>query len=129
MNLNFIQNDKGPGYFKHKGPGYFKKDKDALSLNNWRPISLPNVDYKIASKAIANKIKTKLPAIISPDHTGFIKGRYIGDNICILHETIEYINNLNEKGLIFFSDVNKAFDSLDHNFIKHVYGNLNFQII
>jgi len=36
----------------------------------------------------------------------------------ILHETIEYINNLNEKDLIFFSDFNKAFDSLDHNFMK-----------
>jgi len=95
-----------------------KKDKDTLSINNWRPISLLNVDYKIASKVIANKIKTKLPTIISPDQTGFIKGRYIGENVRILHETIEYINNLNEKGLIFFSDFNKAFDSLDHNFMR-----------
>lgn len=95
-----------------------KKDKDTLSINNWRPISLLNVDYKIATKAIANKIKTKLPNIISPEQTGFIKGRYIGENVRILQETIEYINNLNEKGLIFFSDFNKAFDSLDHNFMK-----------
>jgi len=73
---------------------------------------------KIASKAIANKIKTKLPTIISPDQTGFIKGRYIGENIRNLHETIDYINNLNEKVLIFFSDLKKAFDSLNHNFMR-----------
>ena len=59
-----------------------------------------------------------MPTIIGPDQTGFIKGRYFGENARILHETIEYINNLNENGLIFFSDFNKAFDSLDHNFMR-----------
>jgi len=82
---------------------YYQKDKDSHSITNWRPISLLNVDYKVAFKAIANKIKTKLPSIISPDQTGFIKGRYIGKNVRIVHETIEYVNNLNKKGLIFFS--------------------------
>jgi len=94
------------------------KDKDALSINNWRPISLLIVDYKIPSKTIANKIKSKLPTIISPEQTGFMKGIYIGENVRILQETIDYINNLNENGLIFFYDFNKAFDSLDHNFMK-----------
>ena len=95
-----------------------KKDKDTLSINNWRPISLLNVDYKIASKAIANRIKTELPNIIDTEQTGFIKGRYIGENIRLLQEAIEYINSKNENGLILFSDFNKAFDSLDHNFMK-----------
>ena len=44
----------------------------------------------------------------------------------ILHETIEYINNLNEKDLIFFSDFNKAFDSLDHNFMKKCWRKFKF---
>ena len=38
-----------------------------------------------------------MPTIISPDQTGFIKGRYIRENVRILHETIDYTNNLNEK--------------------------------
>jgi len=59
-----------------------------------------------------------LPTIISSDQTGFIKGRYIGENVRILHKTFDYINNLNEKGLIFFSDCNKAFDSLDNKFMR-----------
>ena len=59
-----------------------------------------------------------MPTIISPDETGFIKGRYIGENVRTLHEIIDYFNNLNEKSLIFFSDFTKAFDILDHNFMK-----------
>ena len=31
-----------------------KKDKDRLLLKNWRPVTLPNTDYKILAKALAS---------------------------------------------------------------------------
>ena len=94
-----------------------KTGKDTLLIDNWRPVSLLNVDYKIATKAIANRIKPFLNHIISTNQTGFIKGRYIGENVRLLQEIIERIDESNETGLIFFSDFNKAFDSLDHEFM------------
>ena len=65
--------------------------KDNTLLENWRPINLLNVEYKIATKAIANRLKNVLPSIISSSQTGFIKNRYIGENIRLLLEILEYV--------------------------------------
>ena len=51
-----------------------KEDSCLSDLSNWRPITLLNLDYKIASKVIANRIERFLPRLIHPDHTGFVKG-------------------------------------------------------
>ncbi len=50
-----------------------KPNKDPILLKNWRPISLLNQDYKLASKYIAARIKRYLNKLIHPDQTGFIK--------------------------------------------------------
>ena len=49
-----------------------KSGNNLESLTNWPPLSLLNIAYKIATKAIANIIKKVLPIIISPSLTGFI---------------------------------------------------------
>ena len=103
-----------------------KKDKDLISLTNWRPISLLNIDYKIATKAIANRMKKVLNSLIHSSQTGFLKGRYIGENIRTIFEVIENFNDDNLPGIIFFADFEKAFDSIDHNFIFKCLNYFNF---
>ena len=56
-----------------------KEGKSKVYLKNWRPITLLNVDMKIASSALANRIKPFLKKIISETQKGFLKGRYIGE--------------------------------------------------
>ena len=56
------------------------------------PITLLKVDYKIASKAIARRIEPMLPNLIHADQTGFIKGRYIGENIRLINDLMEQTN-------------------------------------
>ena len=51
-----------------------KKGKDRNYLKNWRPISLTNVDAKIASKVIAARIIPVLPEIVTSTYTGYVKG-------------------------------------------------------
>ena len=60
-----------------------KGDENLNDLRNWRPITLLNVNYKILARIIAMPMEPFLPKLIHPDQTGFIKGRYIGQNISI----------------------------------------------
>ena len=68
-----------------------KGDKPKEFLKNWRPISLLNTSYKIASACISNRIKRLLPKIIHTDQTGFVPGRYIGDNTRLLYDILDYL--------------------------------------
>ena len=54
-----------------------RKSEELYYIKNWRPLTLLNCDYKIATKAIANRLKTHLHKLINNDHTGFLKGRFI----------------------------------------------------
>ena len=50
-----------------------RKYRDKHYIKNWRLISLLNVDTKILSKAISNKLKGLLPTLISSQQTAFVK--------------------------------------------------------
>ena len=62
-----------------------KKGKDRSLIENWRPISLVNVDAKIMSKVVAIRIKNHdvPPRIIHHSQTRFIKDRYIGETCTV----------------------------------------------
>ena len=104
-----------------------KKRKNKLYLENWRPISLLNIDYKIITKTIASRISNVLPFLIHDDQTGYVKGRYIGQNIRLIHLRHNE-NNIprNIPGMAIFIDFKKAFDSVDWEFLAKVLETFNF---
>ena len=67
-----------------------KKDKDRSFIKTWRPISLINVDVKIASKAIARKLELLLPEFIHSNQNGFIKGRSLLDGVRKFEDVLEF---------------------------------------
>ena len=103
-----------------------KHGKDTIDLKNWRPISLLNQDYKLAAKCIATRIKHHLKNLINSDQTGFIKGRYIGENINRILSIMEYTEREDIPAIISCIDFEKAFDSLEHHFIINVLRKFNF---
>ena len=103
-----------------------KKNNDLGNLNNWRPLTLLNTDYKIIKKTISNRIRKYTSHIIEDSQTGFIKGRYIGENIRLIQETIEALEEENHPGLILFADFEKAFDSISHDFMFNCLKCFNF---
>ena len=65
-----------------------KPNKSRENLKNWRPISLLNVIYKLASTVISNRLKSVLHKLIHDDQKGFIAGRFIGENIRLIYDVI-----------------------------------------
>ena len=103
-----------------------KEGKPKQYIKNWRPISLLNTVYKIASACIANRIKGVLPKLINSDQRGFMKGRYIGENIRLLYDVLVYTNSEKLPGLLLLLDFEKAFDNISWKFIDKVLDFLNF---
>ena len=94
-----------------------KKEKDKRFIENWRPISLLNVDTKIISKALASRLKNVLPSLISHDQTAYVNGRFIGESTRLISDILETTDNQNISGYILTADIEKAFDSMDHIFL------------
>ena len=64
--------------------------------------------------------------MINADQTGYIKGRYIGENVRLISDIISYTAAKNLPGLAVFIDFEKAFDSIEWNFLLKVLDKLNF---
>jgi hypothetical protein len=103
-----------------------KPQKDLENLKNWRPISLLNQDYKYLTKLLAKRLDQVLQKIISTDQSGFVKNRYIGCNIQRLQNLMEMTEKDKIQGIITNIDFEKAFDTLEWNFIIKCLKKLNF---
>ena len=103
-----------------------KKDSDKRHIGNWRPISLLNVDTKILSKTIASKLKCVLPTLVTSDQTAYVPGRFIGESCRLISDVIEIADKLKLDGWLVTMDIQKAFDSVDHDFLFCVLENAGF---
>ena len=104
-----------------------KKDRDKWILKNWRPICLINVDAKIASKALALRVRNVIHELVHSDQTAYVKTHYIGESICIVDDILEYTECNEVPSVLFSADFKKAFDSIDHTFIHVVLEKFGFE--
>jgi len=95
-------------------------------LKNWRPIALLNTDYKILAKLLANRLKKVIDKLIDHDQTGYLKGRYIGENLRTVTDIMQYLKSREISGVILQIDFEKAFDSINWAFIEKTLSSFNF---
>ena len=96
------------------------KDGDKSLIKNWRPITLLNVSYKILAKALASRLVNILPNFICSTQTGFIKGRYILENLVTSWESMEWAKSSNQNSAMFLLDFEKAYDRIEWDFILSI---------
>ena len=75
-----------------------------------------NTGYKIATRAIALRISKILPDIIHSDQTGYVKRRFIGQNIRLISDVIERCQDSKIPGIVLFLDFKKAFYTIEWSF-------------
>ena len=105
------------------------KIKNPKNITQYRPISLSNVIYRLASKVLANRLKRFLPKIISENQSAFMSDHLITDNILVAFETMNHIKHkrtgkVGEMALKL--DMSKAFDWVEWGCLENIMYKMGF---
>ena len=127
--LGFLNSRIIPPKFNDTHIVLIPKSKNPRNVTKYRPISLCNMVYKLASKTLVNRLKKFLPSIISESQSAFVNGRLITDNVLVAIETMHHINQ--KKGgakgeMALKLDMSKAYDRVEWRCLDKIMEKLGF---
>ena len=93
-----------------------KKDKDKRLIKNWCPISLLNVDSKLISKPLGNRLQDVMPNLVSENQSAYVNNRFISKSGKLISDILEITDSLQVDDLLMTIDIEKAFDSVNQFF-------------
>ena len=91
--------------------GLIEKKKIKRFIQNWTPIL--SVDLKIISKALSEKLKN----LISTHQTAYVKNKHLGESGKLTSDIKEIARSKKFEAFLVKMDIEKSFDSLDHDFL------------
>jgi hypothetical protein len=93
------------------------KLKEACRIQQYRPICLLNVSFKIITKILMMRMESCMSRIINKCQSTFIKGRNIMDGVMILHKIVHDVKVRKKDGVILKLDFEKAYDKISWEFL------------
>lgn len=99
------------------------------NLGQFRRVSLCNIIYKIASKAVANRLKVIVPEIISEEQSMFASGLLITDKIITVYECMHFIKNMrvrDTRDCALKLDMKKACNRVEWDYLQSIMIKLGF---
>lgn len=103
----------------------FKKG-DPQTLNNYRPISLINNDYKIIAFIFANRLQNILDKTIHINQLAYIKGLINVKRKINCQHLFDFYDENDLKSILLFLNFQKAFHSLEWDFMLRVLKKFDF---
>lgn len=105
----------------HKG-----KELPRNEMNNWRPISLTNADYKLLAKTLAVRLSSVISDLVAEEQVGYIKGRRVSHILRAIDDVADYLNQQNKPGLLVGIDYFHAFDCISKDYMLEVFNVFGF---
>ena len=105
------------------------KIQSPRKITDFRPISLSNVLYKLIAKVLANRLKPRLPQLISETQSAFMSERLITNNILVAHETLHHLKSKRFGKIGFMAlklDMRKAYDRVEWKFLEQIMQKMGF---
>ena len=96
-----------------------KKDTQGGELDDYRPITLLNTEFKILARVLANRLRVVMDRLVDVEQTYALRGRSIQNNLHLIRTVLEGIEDDTTAALINL-DQSKAFDRVDHRFLGAV---------
>jgi hypothetical protein len=94
------------------------KVNEAERIQQYRPICLLNVSFKIFTKVATIRLNTVANHVVQPSQTAFMQGRNILDGVVILHEGVHELHTKKLHGVILKLDFEKAYDKVKWSFLQ-----------
>ena len=95
----------------------YKGKGERTKRENWRPLTLLNVDYKIFAKVLSRRLERVITTLIHPDQSSSVPGRTIRDSLSHVMCVTQYANFRNADAMILSVDHQAAFDMVEWDFV------------
>lgn len=118
-----------PGCWKGSNTILLQKQQGNFEIENWRPIALLNVEYKLFTGILNKRIKQELVKhnLLPPEQNGFTNNRDTVHCIFPLLQTIQQ-SLINKTELhVAYIDICKAFDSTNHKALYIILEHMGFK--